>query len=126
MFAEMKMQQMPKVCSFLSPVYRFVTRLLLCCSVCVDKPSSKEAIKTRHSIGARWQEFLYKQQSSGSWRATLSLTRSTNTHTETHLHMNMEHLCEAQSGTRVSNVHTSLKARQFPVIQTLCNSARYV
>lgn len=90
MFAEMNMWQMLQVCGRFPPVYHFVTQVLLCCSVCVYKLSSKEAIKTLHSIGARGKEFLYKHQSSGSCRATLPLIRSTNTHTETHFHMNME------------------------------------
>lgn len=82
MFAGMEMQQMLKLCgSFPSCVCHFVTRVFLCPSVCVYKLSSKEAIKTLHSIGARRQEFLYKHQSSGGCRGTLPLTRSTNTHT---------------------------------------------
>lgn len=58
------------------PVYHFVTQDLLCSSVCVYNLRSEEAIKTLHSIGARWKESLYKQQD----RATLPPTESTNTH----------------------------------------------
>jgi len=90
MFVKIKMQQMPKVCGSFHPVHQFLTHVLLCCSVCVDKRRSKEAIKTLHSIGARRQEFLYKHESSGICGGTLLLTRTANTYMKTHLHMNME------------------------------------
>lgn len=61
------------------PVYHFVTQDLLCGSVCVCNLSSEVAIKTLHSIGARWKEFLYKQQNSIEPHF---LTQSTNTHSD--------------------------------------------
>lgn len=90
MFVEMKMQQMLKVCGSFPPEHHLVTRVSLCSSVCVYKLSSKEAIKTLHSIGGGRQEFHYKHRPSGSCSATLPLTRGTNTHMSTHLHMKKE------------------------------------
>lgn len=59
----------------------FVTCVLLCDTVCVDKLSCEEVIKSLGSMGVPGEEFLYKHQPSGSCRDTLPLIRSTHLHT---------------------------------------------